>query len=250
MAGVPHHAASGYVQRLLDQGFKVAICEQMADPSKVKGLVPREVVRVVSPGIAFDDAGITPGKNHYVVAVEGGRDGVRHRGARPVDRRAPRVRGGGPLTLGGWRGRAARPARAARRPGNARRRRRRRSRRCGRSSPCATRRAKVVDGRRRDRASSTLSWAWARPSVAHRRRSPVARQLELSRSRAQPSRGSRSPCSASRATTSATRSFWTRRRRRTSSSFVASTVRSTRASSRRSTARERPPARVSCDVVC
>ena len=48
MAGVPHHAASSYVQRLLEQGFKVAICEQMADPSKVKGLVPREVVRVTT----------------------------------------------------------------------------------------------------------------------------------------------------------------------------------------------------------
>ena len=51
MAGVPHHAASAYIQRLLEQGFKVAICEQMADPSKVKGIVPREVVRVVTPGI-------------------------------------------------------------------------------------------------------------------------------------------------------------------------------------------------------
>ncbi len=70
MAGVPHHAASGYVQRLLDQGFSVAICEQMADPATVKGLVPREVVRVVSPGIAYDDAGVEPGKNLYVVAVE------------------------------------------------------------------------------------------------------------------------------------------------------------------------------------
>jgi hypothetical protein len=50
MAGVPHHAASGYVQRLLEKGFKVAICEQMADPSKVKGLVPRR-------GRARGDAG-------------------------------------------------------------------------------------------------------------------------------------------------------------------------------------------------
>jgi len=70
MAGVPHHAASGYVQRLLDQGFKVAICEQMADPSKVKGIVPREVVRVATPGIAYDDAGLEPRQNHYLAAVE------------------------------------------------------------------------------------------------------------------------------------------------------------------------------------
>src|SRR5271166_3777287 len=70
MAGVPHHAASGYVQRLLEQGYKVAICEQMVDPSKVKGLVPREVVRVVTPGIAYDDAGHDARRNHYLAAVE------------------------------------------------------------------------------------------------------------------------------------------------------------------------------------
>ena len=55
MAGVPHHAAAPTSQRLLDQGFKVAICEQMADPRTVKGIVPREVVRVVTPGIALDE---------------------------------------------------------------------------------------------------------------------------------------------------------------------------------------------------
>jgi DNA mismatch repair protein MutS len=70
MAGVPYHAASSYVQRLLEQGFKVAICEQMADPSKVKGLVPREVVRVVTPGILYDDAGLVARKNHYLVAID------------------------------------------------------------------------------------------------------------------------------------------------------------------------------------
>src|ERR1700677_2676244 len=70
MAGVPHHAASSYIQRLLEQGFKVAICEQMADPSTVKGIVPREVVRVVSPGIVYDDAGLAARENHYLVAVE------------------------------------------------------------------------------------------------------------------------------------------------------------------------------------
>ena len=70
MAGVPHHAASAYVQRLLEQGFNVAICEQMADPSKVKGIVPREVVRVATPGITYDDAGIEARQNHYLAAVE------------------------------------------------------------------------------------------------------------------------------------------------------------------------------------
>jgi DNA mismatch repair protein MutS len=72
MAGVPHHAASSYVQRLLEQGFKVAICEQMADPSKVKGIVPREVVRVATPGIAYDDSGLDARENHYLAAIERG----------------------------------------------------------------------------------------------------------------------------------------------------------------------------------
>ncbi len=70
MAGVPHHAVSAYVQKLLEQGMKIAICEQMADPSKVKGIVPREVVRVATPGIAYDDAGLEARQNHYLVAVE------------------------------------------------------------------------------------------------------------------------------------------------------------------------------------
>ena len=75
MAGVPHHAASGYVQKLLDQGHRVAICEQMADPAKVKGIVPREVVRVVSPGVPYDDAGLNERTNHYLAAVERPREG-------------------------------------------------------------------------------------------------------------------------------------------------------------------------------
>jgi DNA mismatch repair protein MutS len=85
MAGVPHHAASGYVQRLLEQGFKVAICEQMADPSKVKGIVPREVVRVATPGIAYDDAGLQARRNHYLVAIERGGEGVGAYGIAALD---------------------------------------------------------------------------------------------------------------------------------------------------------------------
>src|SRR4029078_6823509 len=70
MAGVPHHASSTYVQRLLDQGFKVAICEQMADPATVKGIVPREVVRVAPPSIAYDDTAVDAKKNLFLSAVE------------------------------------------------------------------------------------------------------------------------------------------------------------------------------------
>jgi DNA mismatch repair protein MutS len=71
MAGVPHHAVGSYIQRLTDQGFKVAICEQMADPTTVKGIVPRQVVRVVTPGFVFDEAGLDAKENHFVVALEG-----------------------------------------------------------------------------------------------------------------------------------------------------------------------------------
>ena len=70
MAGVPHHAGAAYVQRLLDQGFRVAICEQMADPATVKGIVPREVVRVATPAIAYDDSAIDAKKNLFLAAVE------------------------------------------------------------------------------------------------------------------------------------------------------------------------------------
>lgn len=74
MCGIPYHAASSYLQRMLDQGFKVAICEQMADPSKVKGIVPREVVRVVTPSMPFDDGGIEARKNLFLASIEGSMD--------------------------------------------------------------------------------------------------------------------------------------------------------------------------------
>src|SRR3954469_7745000 len=54
MCGVPYHAADGYLARLVRKGFRVAICEQVEDPKKAKGLVRREVVRVVSPGTLTD----------------------------------------------------------------------------------------------------------------------------------------------------------------------------------------------------
>jgi DNA mismatch repair protein MutS len=70
MAGVPHHAAHGYISRLLELGQQVAICEQMADPSKVKGLVPREVVRVITPGLVTDSDQLLANSNNFLCAVE------------------------------------------------------------------------------------------------------------------------------------------------------------------------------------
>ena len=70
MAGVPHHAAHGYVTKLLAAGQKVAICEQLADPSKTKGIVPRGVVRVITPGLVTDDDQLDARDNHFLCAVE------------------------------------------------------------------------------------------------------------------------------------------------------------------------------------
>ena len=54
MCGVPYHAADTYVNKLVEKGYKVAICEQVGDPKTTKGLVKREVVRVVTPGTVLD----------------------------------------------------------------------------------------------------------------------------------------------------------------------------------------------------
>jgi DNA mismatch repair protein MutS len=54
MCGVPYHSAEGYIGKLISKGYKVAICEQMEDPSTTKGLVKREVVREITPGTVFE----------------------------------------------------------------------------------------------------------------------------------------------------------------------------------------------------
>jgi DNA mismatch repair protein MutS len=76
MAGVPHHAAAGYIARLLEKGRKVALCEQMADPSTCKGVVPREVVRVITPGLCLEpDALDARTDNYLAVVTDGGTEG-------------------------------------------------------------------------------------------------------------------------------------------------------------------------------
>jgi DNA mismatch repair protein MutS len=69
MCGVPFHAADGYVARLVAKGFKVAICEQVEDPALAKGLVKRDVVRVVTPGTITDIAMLDERKNNYLMSV-------------------------------------------------------------------------------------------------------------------------------------------------------------------------------------
>jgi DNA mismatch repair protein MutS len=72
MAGVPHHAAHGYVKRLLDLGHSVALCEQMADPKTVKGLVPREVTRVLTPGTVTHGEHLEAETNNWLCALDVG----------------------------------------------------------------------------------------------------------------------------------------------------------------------------------
>ena len=69
MAGVPYHAAAGYIARLIEQGQRVAICEQLEDPSKVKGIVPREVVRVITPALALDSEAVDARRPNFLAAV-------------------------------------------------------------------------------------------------------------------------------------------------------------------------------------
>jgi DNA mismatch repair protein MutS len=80
MCGVPHHAAQGYIARLIERGFKVAICEQVEDPAKARGLVRRDVVRVITPGVVLD-AGLLDGEsNNFLMSlcVRQGRFGLAH----------------------------------------------------------------------------------------------------------------------------------------------------------------------------
>ncbi|MEJ7600740.1 MAG: hypothetical protein WKG01_22740 [Kofleriaceae bacterium] len=69
MCGVPHHAARGYIAKLTELGHKVVMCEQTEDPKLAKGLVKREVVRIITPGIVLDDDVLEPKLPRYVVAL-------------------------------------------------------------------------------------------------------------------------------------------------------------------------------------
>ncbi|MBM4007352.1 MAG: DNA mismatch repair protein MutS [Planctomycetes bacterium] len=69
MAGVPFHAAEGYLRRLVEQGFRVAVCEQVQDPKEAKGVVERAVTRVVTPGTLVDDSLLDAGESNRVAAM-------------------------------------------------------------------------------------------------------------------------------------------------------------------------------------
>src|SRR5256885_8364063 len=71
MCGVPHHAVRGYVVKLTELGHRVALCEQLEDPRVARGIVKRDVVRVVTPGVNLDEESLDPRAPSFVAAVAG-----------------------------------------------------------------------------------------------------------------------------------------------------------------------------------
>lgn len=69
MCGVPHHVAETYISRLVDKGYKVAVCEQMEDPALAKGLVKRQVTRIVTPGTIIDPSALDEKTNNFLASV-------------------------------------------------------------------------------------------------------------------------------------------------------------------------------------
>ena len=69
MCGVPYHAVETYLQKLIEKGYKVAICEQMTDPATSKGLVEREIIRIVSPGTVIETNMLEEGRPNYIMAL-------------------------------------------------------------------------------------------------------------------------------------------------------------------------------------
>lgn len=71
MCGIPYHASKAYIGRLIVKGYKVAICEQIEDPSEAKGIVKRDVVKVITPGTFNDSSFIDENKNNYIMSIYG-----------------------------------------------------------------------------------------------------------------------------------------------------------------------------------
>ncbi len=69
MCGIPYHSSDGYIARLIAKGYKVAICEQTEDPATAKGLVKRDIIRVVTPGTVLDDASLEAGRSNFCAGV-------------------------------------------------------------------------------------------------------------------------------------------------------------------------------------
>jgi len=69
LAGLPYHAVDGYLKKMLQAGFRVAVCEQVEDPKTAKGVVKRDVVRIVTPGTLTDDMLLEDKKDNFLCAI-------------------------------------------------------------------------------------------------------------------------------------------------------------------------------------
>ncbi len=69
MCGIPYHSCESYIQKLIERGYKVSICEQTEDPATAKGIVKREVIRVITPGTVIENTMLEEGKNNYLAAI-------------------------------------------------------------------------------------------------------------------------------------------------------------------------------------
>ena len=69
MCGVPYHSVESYIARLIAKGYKVAICEQMEDPATAKGLVDRDIIRIVTPGTLMDSSMLEEGRNNFLASL-------------------------------------------------------------------------------------------------------------------------------------------------------------------------------------
>jgi DNA mismatch repair protein MutS len=76
MCGVPHHSVNNYLARLIRKGHKVAICEQTEDPRQVKGIVRREVTRIVTPGTAIEEGLLDSRENNFIAGLVETQEGV------------------------------------------------------------------------------------------------------------------------------------------------------------------------------
>ncbi len=78
MAGFPHHACEGYIARLVKKGYKVAVCDQVEDPSQAKGIVKREITDIVTPGVIYSDKILDDRHNNYLCALAFRKSGREH----------------------------------------------------------------------------------------------------------------------------------------------------------------------------
>ena len=69
MCGIPHHAMEGYLTKLVSRGYRVAICEQVEDPALTKGIVKRDIIRVITPGTVIEGSMLDEGRNNYLAAL-------------------------------------------------------------------------------------------------------------------------------------------------------------------------------------